>query len=199
MPFLHFSTVHTKFCTFREMEHLYQLLTKPWKVNGHKESRDNLSFWRDVFFKDAPTNVPMRLFHQVCVSENVGWSQFHHDSAGLAGAVTLTLSSCFTDCWQKLGTWFLFPGLSCSWCKWTTWKQKGLHLLKDLPKMNCSQSRRLVHNVFNLTLECKLKRASPFKVQGLSYVDVTSPPGPMAATSISSKPIAQAGELAARV
>ena len=41
-----------------------------------------------------------------------------------------------------------------------------------------------------------------FKVQGhhtLFYVDVTSPPGPMAATSISSKPIAQAGELVARV
>ena len=38
-------------------------------------------------------------FHQVCASENVGWSQFHHDSAGLAGAVTLTLSSCF----QELG------------------------------------------------------------------------------------------------
>ena len=50
MPFSQFSTVRTKFCVFREMEHLYQLLIKPWKVDNHKESRDNESFWRDMPF-----------------------------------------------------------------------------------------------------------------------------------------------------
>ena len=91
MPFLHFSTVHTKFCTFREMEHLYQPLTKPWKVNNHKECRDIESFWRDM---------PSLMMCQLLTCQCVFFTRYvpRRTSDGL-GSTTTRLG------WQEQSLW----------------------------------------------------------------------------------------------
>ena len=91
MPFLQFFTVHTKFCVYREMEHLYQLLIKPWKVNNHKKSSKNESFWRDM---------PSAKMRQLLTCQCVFFTRYvpRRTSDGL-GSTTARLG------WQEQSLW----------------------------------------------------------------------------------------------